>query len=72
MEAVASPYEIGKKAYRTGISIPAQDKSFMSWLEENTTGEVGTAIEPLKEWKKGFDEELELDLKLNFPENFDE
>ncbi len=72
METIQTPYEIGKKAYRSGISVPAQDKLLMSWLAQNTTGEVGTAIEPMKEWREGFDEECQEDLKLNFPEFYDE
>lgn len=48
-------FKMGQEAHANQITIAAHDKNLMAWLQENTTGEVGSAIPHLKEWKRGFE-----------------
>lgn len=50
---------MGIEAHGQGISMPAHDKALMNWLQVNTTGEVGSAIPHLKEWRRGFNSAVE-------------
>lgn len=48
-------FKMGQEAHANQITIPAHDAKLMAWLQENTTGEVGSAIPHMKEWKRGFE-----------------
>ena len=49
-----TPFQLGQEAFTKGLTSAAQDQDMMTWLEYNTSGEVGSGIVHLKSWNKGW------------------
>ena len=53
-------YELGKRAYRAGIILPAEDVVFMRWLISQHIP-VGGVIKPIDQWRQGWKDMQEKD-----------
>ncbi|GLO64160.1 hypothetical protein MACH09_46680 [Vibrio sp. MACH09] len=58
-----SLFQMGKDAHAKGISMSAHDPDLMTWLQANTTGEVGSAIPHFQEWYRGFNSAVDAECK---------
>jgi len=67
-----TPYKMGQDAYAAGIKAPCHDRRMLEYLANHTSGQVGSGIEPLKQWQKGYHETMRIDIdrqmKNDFPE----
>lgn len=50
-----TPFELGYKAHKKGISIPAMDKELLKLLEGRKIGNPNTILD-MKEWYRGWTE----------------
>lgn len=64
-----SPFDMAVSAHsNNNINAPTQDVNLMAFLAQKTTGKMGSGIEPMKQWQKGWDREQNKEMVREFPE----